>query len=174
MRPWDDVRPGVPPGASVTSDGVRPSIMRAFTQHTPRVCLTRDDLEALNVLYPDCTGGPVDPVCEKASINIGWLRTFVYLGGPFLVSLLLAILVRYFADRQLSKQAQQSVASEEADQLGMDGSEKKEAAAVDSATTTRKPWMSRFTPRIAPNRERPEHVAVVPSADAPGTAPASS
>ena len=34
------------------STGVRDTIMEAFTQHNPSVCLTFDDLEALNVNYP--------------------------------------------------------------------------------------------------------------------------
>ena len=38
----------------VDEDGVRPSIMKALTQHNPKVCLMEDDLEALNTLYPDC------------------------------------------------------------------------------------------------------------------------
>ena len=141
--------------------------MAAFTQHTPRVCLTRDDLEALNVLYPDCSGGPVDPVCEKASLNIGWLRTIVYFGGPLFVSLLLAILVRHIADRQLDLYE-----ADAAEEDGVDGMETKNAGAQasEAATSTRKPWTSRFTTRIAPNRERPQHVAVVPSAGAPGSA----
>ena len=38
-NPWDDVMPGVPPDVPETelADGVRHSIMRAFTQHNPEV-----------------------------------------------------------------------------------------------------------------------------------------
>ena len=37
--PWDGVVAGVPGGVAVDETGVRPSVMKAFTQHTPRVCL---------------------------------------------------------------------------------------------------------------------------------------
>lgn len=42
QSPWSWVEPGVPPGSEVD---VRPSIMKALTQHNPSVCLTEDDLE---------------------------------------------------------------------------------------------------------------------------------
>ena len=107
LDPWAGVKEGTPPGASVDPDSLtRPSIMGAFTTHNPRVCLTEDDLEAINVLYPDCHGGPIVPVCAKASLNIGWLRAFVYIGGPFFLSLFIAIVLHYCADRQLKKRRQ--------------------------------------------------------------------
>ena len=67
--PWANVSEGVAASAAdLEDDGTRSSIMRAFTQHNPRVCLTEDDLEGLNVLYPDCTT-PIHsaPVCYKIS-----------------------------------------------------------------------------------------------------------
>ena len=60
-----------------------PSIMEAFTQFNPRVCITEDDLEALNTLYPDCSHALTgSPVCFKSDHNIGWVRLAVWLGTP--------------------------------------------------------------------------------------------
>ena len=44
---WAGVVEGVP--VDTPAGSVRPSIMRAFTQHNPTVCLYQDDLEALQV-----------------------------------------------------------------------------------------------------------------------------
>ena len=63
MNPWLWVEPH-PEGAPV-----KDSIMKALTQHNPRVCLTEDDLEALNVLYPDCSHSISHPVCDKVAHN---------------------------------------------------------------------------------------------------------
>ena len=50
--PWSAVV-AEPPDASVA-----PSIMLAFTQFNKGVCLSQDDLDALNTLYPLCEGSP--------------------------------------------------------------------------------------------------------------------
>ena len=66
LYPWDDVLPGVPPGATVNPlTGRRYSIMDSVQKDNPRTCLTEDDLEALNVLYPTCSGAITTPVCLK-------------------------------------------------------------------------------------------------------------
>lgn len=99
MRPWDYVVPGTPPNdPSVPVDGpeasrVRPSIMKALTQHNPRVCLSQDDLEGLNVLYPDCSHAISEPVCDKVEYNIGWVRLSVWLVVPILISLALMLCI---------------------------------------------------------------------------------
>ena len=48
------------------------------------MCLSDDDLEALNTLYPDCDGGVtlIPDACHKSSLNIGVVRVFVYLLIP--------------------------------------------------------------------------------------------
>ena len=59
-RLWDFVRPDLPLGCTTdngclsSSTGIRPSIMESFTTHNPSVCITDDDLEAINTLYPVC------------------------------------------------------------------------------------------------------------------------
>ena len=66
MFPWDGVYSGLPPGAEINPlTGQRFSIMDAVDQHNPRTCLTEDDLEGLNVLYPTCSGAITVPVCQK-------------------------------------------------------------------------------------------------------------
>ena len=56
--PWESVA-----ALDYTSES-RSSIMKALTQHNPRICLAPDDLEALNVLYPDCSPSRITiPVC---------------------------------------------------------------------------------------------------------------
>jgi hypothetical protein len=104
MRPWDSVVAGVPPNdPSVPEGGVRPSIMKALTQHNPRVCLSEDDLEALNTLYPDCTSSISVVVCDKVSYNIGWVRLGVWILAPILVALLLMLCVFAFTSHHQNK-----------------------------------------------------------------------
>jgi hypothetical protein len=102
LNPWANVHAGLPPGAHSYEDaavGYRKSIMEFFTQHNPRSCLEADDLEALNVLYPDCSGGPTTPVCRKAALNLGWLRVLLFMIMPLLVALMFAKLVLHVARR---------------------------------------------------------------------------
>jgi len=83
----------LPVGAVVNSaTNIRPSIMESFTTHNPNVCITQDDLEAVNTLYPVCTGAIVTPVCDKSDLNIGQLRMVSYVIFPGVVGLLLSIL----------------------------------------------------------------------------------
>ena len=105
LYPWADVRVGVPPGAELDPQtGIRPSIMSAFTRHNPRTCLTADDLEALTVLYPDCMGAPIQPVCNKVGTRLGWLRVLMFVEVPLLVALTVALASRFLAWRKLRKQ----------------------------------------------------------------------
>ena len=106
--PWAGVRWGVPSGATTdplyTLAEVRPSIMVDFTLHNPRICLEADDLEAINVLYPDCNGGPTEPLCTKPPLNLGWLRVSLTLAA-FLVVLAAAALLHVAARYRLRKGA---------------------------------------------------------------------
>ena len=81
MHPFESVR------ELNTSETARPSIMHSLTQHNPTVCLTADDLDGLYSLYPDCAMRPVEPVCFKASHNIGLVRLGVYILVPIIVAL---------------------------------------------------------------------------------------
>ena len=105
VDPWRNVSEGVFAGATDLDgpmDGsvdaaplVRPSIMKAFTQHTPRVCLTTDDLEGLNVLYPSCDTPLMrsPPICFKLQHNIGLVRLSAFILVPVILSLLLVTVV---------------------------------------------------------------------------------
>jgi hypothetical protein len=100
MSPWDWVVPGVPAGFDGDEGEVRPSIMKALTQHNPRVCLSEDDLEALNTLYPDCTHSISTPVCDKTAHNIGWVRLGVWVIVPVIISMLILICIFSYASRR--------------------------------------------------------------------------
>lgn len=96
FKMWDDVKAGVPADSSTGSDMLasstaypyRPATMQAFTQHNPNTCLADDDLEGLNVLYPDCgEQSLVHNVCHNVQKNIGFVRIIIYLLSPFIVAL---------------------------------------------------------------------------------------
>ena len=109
--PWDAVRvfdpkmtkdTGAEMGADVAAEmawpldvatGLRDTIMEAFTQHNPSVCLTYDDLEGLNVLYPQCEYAISEPVCYKTMYYIGWIRLGVWVGFPIILMLLFIMLL---------------------------------------------------------------------------------
>lgn len=64
------------------------SMMTAFTQNPSEVCLTADDLDGLNFLYPVCENAQVPPaVCYKSERNIGWLRFAVWVITPLLFTM---------------------------------------------------------------------------------------
>ena len=101
VNPWTDVYAGVPPNSAATSvtNGFRRSIMEKLTQDPVSTCLQADDLEALNVLYPDCGGGPVVPVCNKSALNLGWMRIMLFFIGPISFALLAAAVLLLIARR---------------------------------------------------------------------------
>uniref|UniRef100_A0A7S3AEA7 Uncharacterized protein n=1 Tax=Haptolina ericina TaxID=156174 RepID=A0A7S3AEA7_9EUKA len=97
---WGDVRNNTPPNAEVDSTGckrgyndelitgcvgIRDSVMEAFTQNNPSVCLAQDDLEAIHTLYPDCELSVTEVVCYKVNLNLGIVRIAVYVLGPLLI-----------------------------------------------------------------------------------------
>ena len=54
------------------------SIMYSLTTHQARPCLSVDDLDGLNHLYPSCEHARLeDPICIKSSRNIGYARLFL-------------------------------------------------------------------------------------------------
>ena len=81
---------GVVPEPSPTP---RPSVMISFTQHNPTVCLTVDDLEGLNALYPDCSHSITTPVCFKSPHNIGYVRLGAYTLFPIMLAVFFATIV---------------------------------------------------------------------------------
>ena len=105
LSSWADVATGVPMGATgleKSSQGYlyRGSVMEAFTQHNPRACLMPDDVEALSVLYPDCSnstsmrGGVV--TCHQVNHNIGLIRVTAFVVFPLLFGLIFIVLFSSF------------------------------------------------------------------------------
>lgn len=66
---------------------VRNAVMESFTQNNPSQCLSADDAEGVQTLYPDCDGFfySTAPNCIKVNLNFGAVRMFLYLGIPLLV-----------------------------------------------------------------------------------------
>lgn len=126
---WGDVRSGVPPGALLDPlTDVRPSIMQEFTLHTPRSCLQPDDMEALNVLYPDCQGGATTPICAKPALNLGWLRLIVFFFGPLVVAFILAVCLYFWATLISERSRSATLAAEEAAKAAKKAAEAEAAA----------------------------------------------
>lgn len=99
---WEGTREGTPPNVSTEavstpgvhwgSQRVRNSVMEAFTQHNPSPCLYDDDVEALNVLYPDCSPVMISTnTCYKVQHNIGLVRVMMYLIVPTAITLFIII-----------------------------------------------------------------------------------
>lgn len=99
MDPWKDVKAGTPPNAndidptSLPANGgmypAREAQMEARTQHNPSSCLRDDDLEALNVLYPDCGAYAMSTnVCHNVQSNLGVVRVAAYILFPSILALL--------------------------------------------------------------------------------------
>ena len=69
------------------------TVMNSMTAHRPVTCLTRDDLEGLNFLYPTCDPAEVvaSPVCTKPLQLTGYLRLSVAVIVPYSIVSLLVI-----------------------------------------------------------------------------------
>ena len=67
------------------------SIMYSMTTNRDRTCLTADDLEGLNYLYPTCDGtlhpreDTGEPLCIKGKRMGGWVRLAYVVFGPWLI-----------------------------------------------------------------------------------------
>ena len=81
------------------------TIMMSTTKHRERTCLTDDDLEGLNFLYPTCAGAQAKPNCIKRLRHSGWLRLAVAVAIPYLTCTIIIMLiqcaVKYHQKRRL-------------------------------------------------------------------------
>ena len=83
-----------------TERAIPDSIMFSMTQHQDRTCLSPDDLEGLNYLYPVCNGSfhPLgatgEPLCIKPARLAGWLRLLILLAVPFGLTVLFVLLLQ--------------------------------------------------------------------------------
>jgi len=100
LNPWKGVACGAwDDGELGEETGTRASIMEAFTAHNPKVCLTADDLEAINTLYPVCTGHDMTVTtaqrwnCGKAKQRIGWVRVLVWVFVPVILIMCFQMLI---------------------------------------------------------------------------------
>ena len=79
--------------------------MMSTTKHRERTCLTDDDLEGLNFLYPTCAGAQAKPNCIKRLRHSGWLRLAVAVAIPYLTCTIIIMLiqcaVKYHQKRRL-------------------------------------------------------------------------
>eukprot|EP00326_Haptolina_ericina_P042833 CAMPEP_0181244412 /NCGR_PEP_ID=MMETSP1096-20121128/42847_1 /TAXON_ID=156174 ORGANISM="Chrysochromulina ericina, Strain CCMP281" /NCGR_SAMPLE_ID=MMETSP1096 /ASSEMBLY_ACC=CAM_ASM_000453 /LENGTH=241 /DNA_ID=CAMNT_0023340961 /DNA_START=478 /DNA_END=1203 /DNA_ORIENTATION=+ len=102
---WEWVEPGVPTSYALNSGATsRTSIMESFTQNNPTVCISQDDLEGLNTLYPVCSGATVTPVCDKSELNIGSLRMVSYVVFPGVIGMLLSVIFHTAVESQKAKE----------------------------------------------------------------------
>lgn len=87
------------------------SLMFSITRHRSRTCLTADDVEGLDFLYPSCTPGLAAPKCIKTRSHSGYLRLAVAIGVPYLLTTI-AILALMSAVRSLQKRRLASLEEE--------------------------------------------------------------
>jgi len=79
---------------------IQSSIMFSLTTHKSRTCLSADDLEGLNYLYPVCSGAfdvspeQPEPLCIKPKSLSGWLRLLYITFTPFVIITLLILSVQ--------------------------------------------------------------------------------
>ena len=78
------------------------SIMFSTTTHKARACLSSDDLDGLNYLYPSCDLVRTSPaLCVKSKRRSGYLRMLLAMGVPVLLGVLITqLLVCYAARRE--------------------------------------------------------------------------
>lgn len=101
LNPWKYVTNGTYPLADDANadTGVRMSIMYSLTEHNPKVCLTPDDIEAINTIYPRCDGRSLTAStatelnCYKTKLYIGAVRVLVYIFIPILALVVMQLLV---------------------------------------------------------------------------------
>ncbi|KAG8466002.1 hypothetical protein KFE25_005572 [Diacronema lutheri] len=97
----DDVLPSRP---SDSAD----SVMYSLTTFRSRSCLTDNDLDGLNYLYPSCDKTVVrqpPSLCVKAQRNIGWLRLAATIAIPFVAAVASTIATSQLLNRRLRRRA---------------------------------------------------------------------
>lgn len=78
------------------------TFMRSIAAHRPTTCLTTDDLEGLNFLYPTCGENTVHtPICTKPLRLTGYLRLLIAVFLPYsIVTLVVLGILAYVRCRQ--------------------------------------------------------------------------
>ena len=83
--PWPHTT--VKPSKSETEADYAPTIMAAFTFNNPSSCIFQDDLDAINVLYPACSGTQTFPICTQPTTYVGYIRLVLCVGVPLVICL---------------------------------------------------------------------------------------
>ena len=146
-NPWAHVRTGVWPGAEDidSKTGVRSSVMLAFTAHNPNSCLQPDDIEAISLLYPVCSGRVMSRDttdrwrCNKSDQFIGWVRVLVYIFVPVtlmltLFMLTLSCLKHHEKKKHAALEGQVTIAMREASRSSQRANAAEDALEVQVAT----------------------------------------
>lgn len=94
-RPFDHVALTGPPAD-------RMSIMHSLAQHSPRTCLTEDDMQGLHTLYPRCET-TVAPQCIKSRRYDGIIRLMISVLIPYISVTTLILLLQRMARRYYSR-----------------------------------------------------------------------
>ena len=92
------------------SNATRPSesIMFSTTTHRARACLTADDLDGLNYLYPSCDLVREGvPMCVKSKRRSGFLRMLLALAVPMMLGIWLTQALICYAGRRQRKRFRQ-------------------------------------------------------------------
>ena len=79
------------------------SVMLRPSPYHNRACLSQDDLDALNFLYPSCSGANSLPICIRSDRNIVWIN-FVCMGCVPLVAVALLAFVGLLLARKRQRQ----------------------------------------------------------------------
>jgi hypothetical protein len=79
------------------------SIMFASTKHRDLLCLTDDDLQGLNFLYPTCSGALTEVKCQESKRQAGWLRLGIIVGVPFIICTFVLSITQWIVRRHLQK-----------------------------------------------------------------------
>jgi len=118
LSPWAN--------AAVDNDTeVLDSLMKAFTQAPPGVCVRQDDLDGLNTLYPPCENAVSSPQCWKSEQYLGLVRLTLYVGVPAVAILLTTLLCHKLGVSNLRRRRDDLVArhldaASEADKLRLE------------------------------------------------------
>ena len=79
------------------------SVMLPLDYHHNRPCLSDDDLEALNWLYPSCYGANKEPICVRADRNHTIIKVLALIGMPLFVMMLGTFLALLYSRRRQRK-----------------------------------------------------------------------
>ncbi|KAJ1633475.1 hypothetical protein T492DRAFT_545847 [Pavlovales sp. CCMP2436] len=81
----------------MTSDYDSSSVLRAQLVHDPKTCLTNDDLDGLNFLYPVCSNRVETPQCIEQQLNLGYLRLSLSILAAVFIPIIFVVALKIYA-----------------------------------------------------------------------------